>query len=106
VGGIAYQSRGPCERVRLSTSCLAVAESRGAKAFYGHLDESLDSGELQNVVLRSSRFKHHVVGEHSGFGVTCTHRAKLEGGRQQMDEYILGVFLSTINSLPPFPSFA
>jgi hypothetical protein len=32
--------------VSLSASGLAVAESRGAEALYGHLDEALDAGKL------------------------------------------------------------
>jgi hypothetical protein len=42
----AYQSRWSSECVRLSASGLPVAERCGAEAFYGHLDEALDSREL------------------------------------------------------------
>jgi hypothetical protein len=42
----AYQSRWSSECVRLSASGLPVAERCGAEAFYGHLNETLDSREL------------------------------------------------------------
>jgi hypothetical protein len=68
--------------VCLSASGLAVAESCGAETFHCHLDEPFDSRKLKYVFLRGSGFENYIVGKHSGLGVTCTHRTKLERGFQ------------------------
>ncbi|KDR21964.1 hypothetical protein L798_02853 [Zootermopsis nevadensis] len=95
---VAYQSRGSSESVCLSAPGLAVAESCGAKTFHGHLDKPFDSRKMKYVFLRGSGFEHHIVGKHSGLGMTCSYRTKLQERCRDNYKYSLPVILPSLVS--------
>ncbi len=49
--------------MRLPAAGLSVAEDGGGEAVHGHVDEPLDAGVVQDVLLRRLGLEHHVEGE-------------------------------------------
>lgn len=56
----------------LATSGLSVAKRGATEALHRHLDEILDAGILQDVLLRGVRLEHDVVREHLRLLVAAT----------------------------------
>lgn len=60
---LTYQLRRSGKCVRFARPGLAVTKRGTAESFDRHLDQSLDAGVLQHIVLCGARFEHDVVGE-------------------------------------------
>lgn len=60
--------------MRFATSGLSVTKHGAAEAFHRHFDEILNTGVLQNILLRGIWFKNDIVRKYLGLFVAATRK--------------------------------
>lgn len=103
------------QRVRFARTGLAVAECRTAEPLDGHLDDALDAGILQHIVLRGARLENDIVAEQFRF-LAARRTARDAIALQMMNllsvwlfwgshewMVVLWIVFSTFTNIWPFP---